>query len=600
MNEHTWTDTLSEREFTATNFVITWDETVGRQYLPFDFGTFPGSAVTREILRLAQREADLLAELETVEGLKSEARGERDALAQRVQELEDAHREAIGLEAMAYHTNQAAMAIARRRIAVLERAEADALALATERGKRLVELETERADLISERDGWKRTAEYRDAKIAGLERQLSRETVEGALAREEARELQRLLTERGHKLALKNAQIAQLQEVHREDAAVFCRTVKQLEAHQADNRAKCLELAEKAGQIRQLEQEGENLARSLQDQRAANRSLQEQLAGAVMENQGLKMAAEEAGEIEAELVTALALGHGEDLASCKAPCPGHLGPKASAAVDRAAKAWRELEKLAAERLDFISSFHPQAVAAGEENERLRAEVERMAQDRREGNARRLAEMGENHRLREENERLNAEVERLARDGQDAEEESGERIGRMEAAIEGGLAGVEEARRLLVFHGDSQSATVQLDRAHEVLVNAVAVTGTDLDAQQRFMDTAARAGEGDAGASRQLSQAREEFLAESSVHIRAAGSAKLAAPLPCSVAPPGWNPATAPCDGFTPAQMAVIERLDILLADHADRLKAAERRAEGLDLRVRDLHKRLVALEAGKE
>lgn len=144
------------------------------------------------------------------------------------------------------------------------------------------------------------------------------DSILGAMAREVVRLAQReadLLEKIDHM----DAQMVGASRDHERQRDVLLNRIQVLER---ENREKCLELAEKAGRIRELE---------------------EQLAGEVMENHALKMTVEEGSEIEAELAGALAAGHGEDLRPCKAPCPGHLGPKASAAVDRAASAWRRLE-----------------------------------------------------------------------------------------------------------------------------------------------------------------------------------------------------------------------------------------------------------------
>lgn len=88
--------------------------------------------------------------------------------------------------------------------------------------------------------------------------------------------------------------------------------VHQLADSESRGRQYCAELAEKAGRIRELEEERD----------------------------GLTMTAEESDEIQAELAGALAIGFGEDLKPCIKPCPGHLGPKAREAVAAAAGAWR--------------------------------------------------------------------------------------------------------------------------------------------------------------------------------------------------------------------------------------------------------------------
>lgn len=163
--------------------------------------------------------------------------------------------------------------------------------------------------------------------------------------------------------------------------------VHQLADSESRGRQYCVELAEMAGRIRELEEERD----------------------------GLAMTAEESDEIQAELAGALAIGFGEDLKPCIAPCPGHLGPKARTAVVRAARAWREMEReaahgralvdilaghcgergdsesaaetlariirerdvaeeLAADRLAYIADFEPQAIATGAQNERLRTAI----------------------------------------------------------------------------------------------------------------------------------------------------------------------------------------------------------------------------------
>jgi hypothetical protein len=59
---------------------------------------------------------------------------------------------------------------------------------------------------------------------------------------------------------------------------------------------------------------------------------------------GAVITAEESSEIIGELSAALAVLAGEGLKPCAHGCPGHLGEKASAAVDAALKAWQALQE----------------------------------------------------------------------------------------------------------------------------------------------------------------------------------------------------------------------------------------------------------------
>lgn len=93
------------------------------------------------------------------------------------------------------------------------------------------------------------------------EREERRSAIEG---------MERLLTEKEHQLALAKGTIENRIKELGERIIRNAQLQQRLNASEADNRAKCLELAEKAGQIRELEAESGNLARAFQDQREAN------------------------------------------------------------------------------------------------------------------------------------------------------------------------------------------------------------------------------------------------------------------------------------------------------------------------------------------
>lgn len=103
--------------------------------------------------------------------------------------------------------------------------------------QRVRDLEKQLAEEVMAHQGTKMAAGER---TAGLERQLQRETSEAAVTREEVREMQRILTERENALALAKAAKAELR--------------RQLNDSESRGRQYCLELAEKAGEIRRLEE----------------------------------------------------------------------------------------------------------------------------------------------------------------------------------------------------------------------------------------------------------------------------------------------------------------------------------------------------------